>query len=117
METKDITISAKGKKLGRLASEVAVILRGKNKSSFERNILPNVKVKITEASMISIDEKKLPHIEHKKYSGYPGGLKISSGKLVLEKKGKTELLRHAINGMLPKNKSRSKIMRNLTITE
>jgi large subunit ribosomal protein L13 len=111
------TIDASGKKLGRLASEIAVLLRGKTKSTFERHILASVKVKITNAGQIEISDRKMEGIEHKRYSGYPGGLKILSGKQVAAVKGKRELLRKAVYGMLPKNSHRTKIMKNLTITE
>ena len=114
---KEVSIDAKGKKLGRLATEVALVLRGKNESTFERHILPTVKVSVTNAGQMETDEKKLTFIEHKRYSGYASGLKIQKGTEVAAKKGKRELLRKAVYGMLPKNASRAKIMKNLNITE
>ncbi len=117
MDNKEVTISAQGKSLGRLATEVATILRGKASSSFERHILATVKVLVTNAGEIEITDKKLTAIQHKRYSGYPGGLRVESGKEVAIKKGKRELLRKAVYGMLPKNSHRPRIMKNLTITE
>lgn len=117
MDSKDVTISAKGKKLGRLATEVAVILRGKASSTFERHVLPKVKVTVTDAEALDITDRKMTHIEHKRYSGYPGGLKIRTGKQVAAVKGKRELIRKAVYGMLPKNSLRPKIMKNLTVSE
>lgn len=114
---KEVTIDAKGKKLGRLASEVAVMLRGKDQSSFERHVMASVRVNITNAGKIETTERKLKHITHKRYSGHPGGLKVLSGSQVAATKGKRELLRKAIYGMLPKNSHRSKIMKHLTISE
>jgi len=114
---KEITIDAQRKKLGRLATEVVLLLRGKTESSFERHVLPQVKVTVTNAGAIDMTERKLRMIEHKRYSGYPGGLKIESGTQIVATKGKKELLRKAVSGMLPKNSLRTKIMKNLTITE
>jgi large subunit ribosomal protein L13 len=117
MDKKDVTINASGKKLGRLATEVATILRGKASSSYERHELPHVKVTVTNAGEINITDRKASFIEHKSFSGYPGGLKISKGTHVAAVKGKRELLRKAVQGMIPKNKLRPRIMKNLTITE
>lgn len=114
---KEVNINASGKKLGRLASELAILLRGKNESDFERHVLPSVKVTVTNAGEISTTDRKLAGMEHKRYSGYPGGLKILTGRQVVAKKGKRELLKKAVYGMLPKNTHRSKIIKNLIITE
>ena len=114
---KEVTVNAENKKLGRLASEVAVLLRGKNESTFERHVLPKVKVTVTNAGKIDTTERKLSQMTHKRYSLYPGGLKEISGTQVVATKGKSELLRKAVNVMLPKHNSRPKIMKNLMITE
>jgi len=116
-QAKDIIISAKGKRLGRLATEVATLLRGKAESSYERHVMPEVTVAVTDAGQLDISERKLGFIEHKRYSGYPGGLTVRTGKQVAALKGNRELIKKAIYGMLPKNKLRAKIIKNLTITE
>jgi large subunit ribosomal protein L13 len=110
-------IDAQNKKLGRVASEVAVILMGKNRADFVRNAIPNIKVKITNASKIFTTNKKMSGKIYKKYSGYPGGLKERTMKKVASDKGMKEALRIAIKGMLPKNKLRDRMMKNLIITE
>ena len=110
-------IDAQGKKLGRLASEIAIMLMGKNRTDFVRNAIPDVKVKITNASKISITNKKIEGKIYKTFSGYPGGLKQSAMKKVVGDKGMKEALRIAIKGMLPKNKLQSKMMKNLIIQE
>jgi len=54
---------------------------------------------------------------YSRYSGYPGGLKQPTMKMVVAKKGYSELFKEAVSGMLPKNKLRSKMMKNLKISE
>lgn len=113
----EYNIDAQGKKLGRLASEVATILMGKNRPDFVRNAIPNVKVKIINAGKIFVTNKKMDQKVYKNYSGYPGGLKERSMKKVVSDKGMRESLRIAIKGMLPKNKLRDRMMKNLIIQE
>lgn len=113
----EYTIDAQGKKLGRIASEAAVILMGKNKPDFVRNAAPAVKVKIINASKISSTNKKMSNKVYKNYSGYPGGLKETTMKKVVADKGMKEVLKIAVKGMLPINKLRPKMIKNLIITE
>ncbi|MFA5750762.1 MAG: 50S ribosomal protein L13 [Candidatus Paceibacterota bacterium] len=110
-------IDATGKALGRLASEVAVLLLGKNKTSFKRNVYSGVPVKIVNASKIRFTFKKLEEIVHKRHSGYPGGQTIITGTEIVEKKGYKELVKHAIQKMLPDNKLRREMIKNLKIEE
>lgn len=110
-------IDAQNKKLGRLASEVATILMGKNRADFVRNAIPDVKIKISNAGKIFVTNKKMSDKVYKRYSGYPGGLKEKSMKKVVSDKGMGEALRIAVKGMLPKNKLRDKMMQNLIIKE
>ena len=113
----DYTIDAQNKKLGRLASEAAILLMGKNRADFARNTVADAKVKIVNAGKIFVTNKKMDNKIYKNYSGYPGGLKETSMKKVVAVKGMKEALRIAIKGMLPTNKLRPRIMKNLTITE
>jgi len=110
-------IDAQNKKLGRLATEVAVILMGKNRPDFVRNAIPDIKLKVLNASKISVTNKKMDQKVYKNYSGYPGGLKERSMKKVVADKGMREALRIAVRGMLPKNKLRDQMMKNLIIKE
>src|SRR3989339_275066 len=105
------TIDAQNKKLGRLATEVAVILMGKNRPDFVRNAIPDIKLKVLNASKISVTNKKMDQKVYKNYSGYPGGLKERSMKKVVADKGMRETLRIAVRGMLPKNKLRDQMMK------
>lgn len=110
-------LDAQGKKLGRLASEAATILMGKNRTDFVRNAIPEVKLKITNSSQIATTNKKMLEKVYKNYSGYPGGLRERTMKKVVEDFGMKEVLRIAIKGMLPKNKLRDRMMKNLIITK
>lgn len=107
-------IDASEKKLGRLAAEVAVILRGKNKPDFLPHKLSDNKVVIFNTSKIVITGKKFEDKKYFRHSGYPGGIKEISYKDLFEK-DPTEPLRKAIYGMLPKNKLRDKMMKNLKL--
>lgn len=114
---KDYTIDAKGKKLGRVASEAAKILRGKDSVDFARNIAPDIAVKIINASQADISEKKMKEKVYLHYTGYPGGLRSKTAQQVVDKKGYGELFTKAVYGMLPGNKLRDVIMKKLTVVE
>lgn len=108
-------IDAAGKVLGRLASEVAWVLMGKDRATFERHVYSGLPVKIRNASKIKITRKKLEIIYHTRYSGIPGGLRILKASETVFKKGFPELIRLAVYRMLPSNKLRREMMKNLTI--
>src|SRR3989344_8918730 len=109
------TIDASGRTLGRVASEAAVTLLGKDNAKFQRHIYSGAPVKIVNASKIKITPKKLEEIYHTRYSGSPGGLRVIKAKETVEKKGYPELLKLAIYHMLPGNKLRREMMKNLKI--
>ncbi len=111
------TIDASGRTLGRVASEVAMSLMGKTKPTFERNKYTGMPVTVTNASKLRITTKKLAEIYHTRYSGIPGGLRILSGTETSEKKGLKELIKLATYQMLPDNKIRRTMMKNLTIKD
>jgi large subunit ribosomal protein L13 len=111
------TIDATGKVLGRLSSEVAKMLMGKNSPDYSPNVAPKVKVTIINASKTKMTEKRKLETLHEKYSGRPGGLKMKTNAKIISHKGFTELYKLAIYNMLPANKLRDGMMKNLTITE
>lgn len=111
------TLDAENKKMGRIATKAAEYLMGKNLSDFKRNSIPEVTVEIVNTSKMVPDEKKMTQKTYSRYSGYPGGLKQPTMEQVIAKKGYSELFREAVLGMLPKNKLRPKMMKNLIITE
>ena len=111
------TLDAENKGVGRVATQAAVLLQGKNKTDFAKNTIPDVTVEIKNTSKASIDPKKMKQKTYSQYSGYPGGLKQPTMSKIIEKKGYSEVFKKAVAGMLPKNKLRAKMMNNLIITE
>ena len=111
------TIDAAGRTLGRVASEVAMSLMGKTKATFERNKYSGFPVKVVNASKLRITAKKLDEIFHTRYSGIPGGLRVLKGTETAEKRGLKELIKLATYQMLPDNKLRRTMMKNLKIED
>lgn len=111
------TIDASNKPLGRLASEVAALLNAKNSIHFVKNRVAEVSIKIINASKVKITGNKMKESVHKSFSGYPSGLKEMPLSYVAEKKGYGELIKHAVKGMLPKNKLQDIRMKNLVVEE
>lgn len=116
IKTMEHKIDAKGKKLGRLASEIAVLLMGKNLPDFEMNKVSDVKVIVSNVDDMDISLKKMKEKKYIRYSGYPGGQKEEAMEKVIEKKGSAEILSRAVYGMLPGNKLRKKRMKRLIIS-
>ncbi|MDD2935292.1 MAG: 50S ribosomal protein L13 [Candidatus Pacebacteria bacterium] len=113
----EYTIDAKGKKLGRIATEAATLLMGKNSPDFTRNTVADVKVNITNASKLDADAKKMDTKLYNRYTGFPGGLRTDKMLKIVEKKGMGEIIKKAVHGMLPSNKLRAIMMKNLIINE
>jgi len=111
----EYNLDATGEKLGRLSTKVATLLMGKNLPDFQKNVVANVKVNVINVSELDILKKKMDQKEYSRYSGYPGGRKVEKMKTVVAKKGQAELVRKAVRGMLPANKLRSVLMKNLII--
>ena len=116
-EKEDYTIDAKGQKLGRVASEAAKVLMGKDTSDFQKHILAGRTVRVINASGLDITEKKLDQKEYISFSGYPGGQKRITLRKLLEKKGYGEVLRRAVYGMLPVNRLRTPLLKRLIVTD
>jgi large subunit ribosomal protein L13 len=111
------TLDATNKKPGRLATEIAVLLMGKNRVDFAKNKIPSITVEVSNAGKLSLDARKLVNKTYARHSGYPGSLRLPSMQQVVNKKGAREVLRMAVSGMLPKNKLRAQMLKNLTINE
>lgn len=111
-----VTIDATNKKPGRLATEVAVLLMGKNRSDFARNRIPEIEIEVTNANQMSFEQKKLRDKTYARHSGYPGSLKLPNMQEILDKKGGREILRMAVMGMLPKNKLRAQMIKRFKIS-
>ena len=111
------TIDAAGKRIGRVASEVATLLMGKHRADAVRHMVRPVFVTVNNASKLHIDERKRGQKTYQRYSGYPGGLRTLKMTQVIDQKGYSELLRKAVYGMLPNNRLRAVRMKQLTISE
>jgi large subunit ribosomal protein L13 len=109
-----IQVDATDQILGRLASEVAKILRGKHKPTFTPSADTGDFVVITNAEKIATTGKKLTDKRYYKHSGYPGGLTSMSLKEGLNKDA-SEIIRMAIKGMLPSNKLGRSIINKVKI--
>jgi large subunit ribosomal protein L13 len=110
-------LDAQNKKVGRVASQAASLLMGKNSTEFVRNAIPKVEVEIVNAAKAEVSTKRKEEPLKARYSLYPGGLVEETVGEVIAKKGYKELFRKAVSGMLPRNKLRAKMMKNLTISE
>ncbi len=108
-------IDAAGMTLGRVSTIIATNLLGKNRTVFERNKYCGVPVKVVNASKIRMTPKKMAELQHQRYSGYPGGLRTTKATETVEKKGWGELVKLAVYRMLPDNKLRREMMKNLKV--
>lgn len=113
-ERKWYVIDAEGVSLGRLATKIAVILKGKNKVSFVPHLDNGDYVVVTNCDKFKVTWKKLTDKMYYRHTGYLGGLKEISLEDLLIKKP-TKALEFAINGMLPKNKLRKWMLSRLKL--
>jgi large subunit ribosomal protein L13 len=107
-------ISAEGEVLGRLATRVANILRGKDKPSFTNHTDGGDYVVITNCEKIVMTGNKWADKEYKAFSGYKGGLKIKTADKVLADKPE-HIIMHAVKGMLPNNRLSRQIIKKLKV--
>ncbi len=107
-------IDATAKILGRLATEIAVILRGKNLANFTLNRKPSIKVEISNVGKIRVSGDKEKSKLYWHYSGYPGGI-YKTNYADLKRQNHSLILKKAVYGMLPKNRLRAKMMKNLIV--
>jgi large subunit ribosomal protein L13 len=109
-----VVIDAQDQVLGRLASKVAHILRGKNKPIFTNHVDTGDFVVIVNAEKIRLTGNKLDDKIYYWHSGYPGGIKARTAREMLEKKPE-QVIKSAVKGMLPKNRIGSKLISKLKI--
>lgn len=105
---------AKDQILGRLVSKITPLLIGKNKSDYVPYLDMGNYVVVINAKLVKVTGKKEENKKYTSYSGYPSGLKIKTLNELREKKP-TEIIRHAVWGMLPKNKLRDRRMKRLFV--
>lgn len=105
-------IDATDQSLGRLASRIAFILRGKDSPKFQPHILSEEKVVVSNVEKVKFTGRKLEQKKYYHYSGYPGGIRERKMGEIFAKNPK-EVLRRAVFGMLPKNRLRKEMIKNL----
>lgn len=107
-------VDAEGEILGRLASKVAYVLRGKHKPEYTPHVDCGDNVIIINAEKVVLTGNKLTDKEYIRHSGYPGGQNVETPVEMLEKHPE-RIIEHAIKGMLPKNRLGSELFRNLKV--
>ena len=109
-----LLVDAEGETLGRLASKVAYLLRGKHKPDFTPHVDCGDNVVIINAEKIVLSGNKWSSKVYLRYTGYPGGQRTTSVKQLLEKNPEG-ILEKAVKGMLPKNRLGAELFRNLKV--
>lgn len=113
-ERKIYKLDADGKAVGRLATEIANLLRGKNTPEFEMHIDNGGVVQVSNIKKLKFSGKKLEQKEYYSYSGYPGGLKTKKMS-DLEKSNPAEILMRAVREMIPPTRLRNDMLKRLII--
>lgn len=109
-----IVVDAEGHNLGRLASKVAMILRGKYKPSYTPHVDCGDNVIVINSEKINLTGNKLEDKKYIRHTGYPGGQRELTAK-VMQQKNPALLIEKAVKGMLPKNKLGAQLFRNLNV--
>ncbi|MEX2144773.1 MAG: 50S ribosomal protein L13 [Candidatus Spechtbacterales bacterium] len=110
----EVIIDAKGKVLGRLASDIAFRLQGKDDPSYTPNKTADIKIRVKNASSVKVTGRKNTDKTYWRHSGYPGGIYNKKYKEIFEKNPQ-DVIRMAVYNMLPKNKLRKESLKNLII--
>lgn len=114
VERKWYVVDAEGKTLGRLASELAVLLRGKHKPQFTPHVDTGDFVVVVNAEKVVVTGRKADHKVYRRHSGYPGGLRTTSYEEMMRRKP-AEVLRKAVYGMMPKNRLARRQVKKLKV--
>ena len=109
-----VLVDAEGQNLGRLASKVAILLRGKHKPNFTPHVDCGDNVIVLNAEKINLTGNKWTDKSYIRHTGYPGGQRSLSATELFEK-DPTRLVEKSVKGMLPKNKLGAVLFRNLTV--
>ena len=114
VDKKWVVIDAEGLPLGRLASRVALVLRGKNKPGFTPHVDCGDNVIVVNAEKVTLSGKKMTDRVYTRYTGYPGGQRFTTPAEILRKRP-TDLIRRSVKGMLPKTRLGDQLLGNLFI--
>src|SRR6187455_2257814 len=107
-------VDAEGKPLGRLASRIATVLRGKNKATFTPHVDTGDFVIVVNADKVLLTGRKLEEKEYDHFTGYPGGLKVETAKNLLARRPEN-VIERGVKGMLPKNRLGRKMYKKLFV--
>lgn len=111
-----VVVDAHSKVLGRIASEVAKIIRGKHKASYTPHVDCGDNVIVINAEKVRLTGKKWSDKQYVRHTGYPGGQRFETPVELKEKNAKL-IVERAVKGMLPKNRLGSKLFKNLYVYE
>ena len=114
VEKEWVLVDAEGQTLGRLASVVALMLRGKHKTSFTPHVDCGDNVIVINAEKVTLTGEKMTDKEYIRHTGYPGGQRIVMANELM-KKHPTRIVEYAVKGMLPKSRLGNAIFRNLYV--
>jgi large subunit ribosomal protein L13 len=114
VERKWYVVDAEGKHLGRLATEIVRVLRGKNKPQYTPHVDVGDFVVVVNADRVAVTGRKAEQRVYRRHSGYPGGMKETSYEQMLARKP-TDVLRKAVYGMMPKTRLARKQFKKLKI--
>ena len=109
-----LVIDAEAAVLGRLASEVAKMIRGKHKANYTPHVDCGDNIIIINADKIKLTGKKLTNKVYTRYTGYPGGQRFATPRIWLDK-FPTRVVENAVRGMLPKNRLGRQLFKNLYV--
>ncbi len=110
-----VVIDATDLPLGRLASRVALVLRGKNKPGFTPNVDCGDNVIVVNAEKVALKGKKMTNRVYTRYTGYPGGQRFTTPREILNSTHPERLVEKAVRGMLPKTRLGEKVYHNLHV--
>ena len=112
-----VIVDATDMVLGRLASQVAKMIMGKNKPSYTPHVDCGDNVIVINSDKVLLTGKKWTDKKYIRHTGYPGGQRVTTPREIKEKKSSTILIERAVKGMLPKNKLSNKTIHNLYVYE
>ncbi len=109
-----VVVDAQGEVLGRLASQIAALIRGKHKTNFTPHVDCGDNVIVINAEKIRFTGKKMTDKIYVRHTGYPGGQRFTTPRLLLDKYPE-RIIEHAVKGMLPKNRLGRRLFTNLHV--
>ena len=114
VDKKWVVVDAEGEFLGRLASRVAILLRGKHKVNFTPHVDCGDNVIVINASKVKLSGNKWEDKTYVRYTGYPGGQRFKTATQIYDQ-NPSKIIEKSVKGMLPKNKLGAELFRNLYV--